>query len=79
MAQLEKTPCEVFICINADGEYEVGPDADTARESFDSNIGGDGVRLVFKVVLNVPTPNHEEDGGEFDVNEPAEAGPVTKD
>ena len=61
--------CDICICIDRDGNYAVGADADQAREAFENEVGGDLPRVVRSMVLNVPLPAEVIDGGAFDVAE----------
>lgn len=61
-----KTPtatCEIFVCIDSEGQYAVGTDADLARQAYEEDVGclneQDGFRLV-KVTLTVPLPKAVE-------------------
>lgn len=51
--------CEVWVLVDANGDYVVGMDADSARSSYADNIGGldecDGFRLV-KMIVEIPKP-----------------------
>lgn len=73
----ERTPCEVFVCINSYGDFAIGTDADAAREAYDSEIGGDGVRRVYAITLHVPTPADILDGGFHTVPDVPEPETVT--
>ncbi len=54
--------CEVWVCVDATGDYAVGVSAEAAREKYTEDIGdlGDceGFRLV-KVTVKVPMPLDE--------------------
>jgi hypothetical protein len=54
-------PIEVWIAMNESGEYEVGPDGDTAIERFDDTIGGSMRRLVRLKVMMAPPEVTEVD------------------
>jgi len=51
--------CELFVLVDAAGDYAVGKDEASAREAYENDIGAlsdaDGFRLV-KVTVNVPLP-----------------------
>jgi hypothetical protein len=49
---------EVWVIVDADGDYRVGIDADGAAEAYDGDIGHDATRptRLVKVVLTVPLP-----------------------
>jgi hypothetical protein len=56
----QTTQVEVWVLVDANGDYAVGRDAADAREDYDNDIGNDvdemgGFRLV-KVLLTVPLP-----------------------
>jgi hypothetical protein len=57
MADLCK--CELFVLVDAAGDYAVGKDEAAAREAYENEIqalsDADGFRLV-KVTVNVPLP-----------------------
>lgn len=53
---METCEIEVWVLVNADGEYEVGNDADQAYERFEENCDTSGARRMVKVVLTVPLP-----------------------
>ncbi len=60
---------EVWIAMNESGEYEAGPDEDTAIERFDDTVSGSMRRLVrLKVTITPPAVT------EVDVTVPDEAG-----
>jgi hypothetical protein len=64
-------PIEVWIVMNEDGDYEVGPDQDTAVERFDESKAGSMRRLVqLKVSMSAPSVT------EVDVALPDEAGQI---
>jgi hypothetical protein len=67
----DKVTCEIYLVINEDGDYEVGPDYDTAIDAFENSHGGSGPRRIVKLTAKI-TPPQIEDGGEIDV--PDEAG-----
>lgn len=50
---------EVWVIVDADGEYGVGVDEETAGESYSDN-GSSNARRVIRVVLNVPLPTVTE-------------------
>ncbi len=47
---------EVWIVVDADGDYAVGTDEDTAVERFAEDVGGDRPTRRIKVALKVPLP-----------------------
>jgi hypothetical protein len=54
--------CEVWICIDAEGEYACGTDCDTAKSRYTDDIsnanvedGSNGIRMV-KVTVYIPLP-----------------------
>jgi hypothetical protein len=63
----ETATCNVFIVIDAAGDYAVGKDADAAREAYENDVGSlcdaDGFRVV-KLVVRVPLPEVVELAGE---------------
>lgn len=50
---------EVWVVIDENGDYDIGPDAETATENYGNNVGDltsvNGFRTV-KVTLTVPLP-----------------------
>lgn len=50
---------EVWVIVDADGEYGVGVDEETAGDSYSDN-GSSNARRVIRVVLNVPLPTVTE-------------------
>ena len=62
----QSNACEVWVCVDNDGNYAVGVDADAARAAFDDTIGTlgetDGHRMV-KLVVDVPLPTVVELSG----------------
>lgn len=68
----------VFVVVDADGNYEVGPDADTARARYEENVGTlgecDGFRFV-EMTVSVPLPKPIEVS--VDVPEGEEEATVT--
>ncbi len=54
--------CEVWVVVDAAGDYAVGISAEAAREKYEEDIGAlneaDGFRLV-KVALHVPVSVQE--------------------
>ena len=75
-----KVQIEVFVCINQDGEYEVGTTAEQVRERFEENIGAladqDGMRIV-RCWLKVPLPTIMEVQGEIEDGATAELTRIT--
>ena len=51
---------EVWVKVDADGDYAVGADADTCGEAFDSDVGGNGPSRMVRVVLHIPAPQAVE-------------------
>jgi hypothetical protein len=66
---MERTTCEIFLVVDADGSYEVGPDQDAAQEAFDNNIGGNGPRRVIKITAKLTPPQAIE--AEIDISDEA--------
>lgn len=50
---------EVWVVVDANGEYGVGFDEDTASDDY-SNNGSSSNRRVIRVTLNVPLPTVTE-------------------
>ncbi len=50
--------CEVFLMVDADGNYVVGSDTDQLAERYSDDIGNDDAtpRRIVKLVVNVPLP-----------------------
>jgi hypothetical protein len=70
------TTVEVWVLVNDQGEYDVGPCDVSCQERFDENCSTGGARRLVKVTLNVPTPKAvelvgtvpaESEGGELKV------------
>ena len=70
------TECEAWVCVDAEGQYAVGTDADSAREAYETDVGElqgtDGFRLV-KVTVKVPLPVVIEAAAQVAEDEPAAA------
>lgn len=47
---------EVFVLVDADGDYRTGHDEESVNELFNSDLNSDGARRMVKVVLQVPKP-----------------------
>ena len=47
---------EVWVMVNADGEYDCGTDEEKATENFEANCSTDGGRQLIKITLTVPLP-----------------------
>lgn len=56
---MSKATCELWICVDAAGDYGVGKDEDAAKESYANDIGAledcGGFR-VYRLDLTVPKP-----------------------
>ena len=56
---MPQVSAEVWLCIDNDGCYEVGCDADEARSRYEENVGAladaDGFRLV-RLGVTIPAP-----------------------
>jgi hypothetical protein len=64
---------EVWVAVDADGDYECGVDEDAATERFDENVGGTGGRRLVKLTVKVPLPTVIELTGEVEADpEPGE-------
>lgn len=63
---------EVWVVVDADGDYAVGTDEETACDAFDSEVGGNHGRRVVKMSVTVPLPAVIELTGEV----PAEPEPA---
>jgi hypothetical protein len=67
------TTCEVWMIVDAAGDYAVGTDADAAKERYAEDVGelaeAEGFRLV-KVSLTVPLPKVLEMAGTAPEEEP---------
>lgn len=48
----------IWVCVDSDGNYDMGKDDDDALSNFDNNEGGDAARRLVqvKVRLRVPRP-----------------------
>jgi hypothetical protein len=57
---METVQVEVWVIVDADGDYAVGSSMDDAGEAFDDNIGGHSPRRAVKVTLTVPKPKAVE-------------------
>jgi hypothetical protein len=65
----DKHTVEVWLVIDSSGDYDTGPDRDSAIDAFDNNIGGGGARRIIKLIkLTFPA---EEDEAEVDVSDTA--------
>ncbi len=67
---------EVFIVVDADGQYVVGTSEDAVSEAYDNDIGTSAAtcRRVVKVTINVTVPESLEI--EVDVPEVEESEPT---
>jgi hypothetical protein len=50
------TEIEIYLVVDAGGDYEVGLTDDDATERFGENVGGDSVRHMIKMIITVPLP-----------------------
>jgi hypothetical protein len=57
---------EVWIVMDADGDYEVGVDKETAVENFENAIGGSAGARIAKVNLKMAPPQVVETDIEID-------------
>jgi hypothetical protein len=57
---------EIVVCVDANGDYRTGRDADEAREKYEEDIGAlaecDGFR-IYNLTLTVPLPRPVEVSG----------------
>jgi hypothetical protein len=65
----EKIEIEVWVAIDADGEYDVGTDSDDAVGRYSDNVGGSGALRVVKLTLKISPPKPTE--AEIDVPDTA--------
>jgi hypothetical protein len=60
------TELELWVCVDANGDYGLGKDAESAKEQYENDVGmlcdGDGFRL-YKLKLQVPLPTLVELSG----------------
>ena len=56
----DKKEIEVWIVMDADGDYTVGTSESDACEAFDENLGGYGPRRVVKLIAHMTPPVVEE-------------------
>lgn len=47
---------EVWVVVDADGDYAVGKDEDEATSAFEENVGGSGGRRCVRITVRVPLP-----------------------
>jgi hypothetical protein len=70
----EKVSIEIWIVMDADGDFAVDGDEGVAKDLFDENIGGSGPRRIVKLKV-LMSPPAVEDGPEVDI--PDSAGATT--
>jgi hypothetical protein len=47
---------EVWVKVDADGDYSIGADQDACTDAYADDYGGDGPTRIVCVLLRVPTP-----------------------
>jgi len=47
---------ELWVMVDADGEYGVGNDQETAEQAYADNVGGSGPTRLIKIDASVPLP-----------------------
>lgn len=57
---MELLEVEVWVKVDANGDYEVGTNEDEAKERFDENIGSDLLHRFVKVKVRLPVPKPVE-------------------
>jgi hypothetical protein len=67
----ERKTVEVYVCMDADGDYECACDSDTAVSWYNDNIGGSGSLRIVKLNVTMAPPPAEV---EASVTVPDEAG-----
>ena len=71
---METHEVEVWVVVDADGDYAIGRDAESANTAFDEDIGrGENCTRMVKVTLKIPAPRPVELVGEV----PAESNEGT--
>jgi hypothetical protein len=70
----EKVSIEIWIVMDADGDFAVDGDESVAKDLFDENIGGSGPRRIVKLKV-LMSPPAVEDGPTVDI--PDSAGITT--
>ncbi len=51
---METVKVKIWVCVDANGDCDCGPDDESALQRFDENIGGTQVRRLVQVELEVP-------------------------
>lgn len=57
---METCEVEVWLVVDAPGDYGVGRTEEQALENYEDNIGGNSPRRVVKLTLTVPLPRVQE-------------------
>ena len=67
------TTVEVWVCVDGDGDFGIGRDADAACTNYDDEVGGgtDCGRRMVKLTVKVPLPTVIELSGEVAADEEA--------
>ena len=65
-----KKKCEIWLVIDADGDYAIGADRDEAIENFENQIGGAAGARIITITAMVTPPEVIE----MDADVPDEAG-----
>lgn len=71
----EYTTCEIFLCIDANGDYAVGPSEEQAIEAYENEIGGGLARIIRRLVVKAPRPEVVQ-SGEVTLPEAPTQGPL---
>jgi hypothetical protein len=65
---------EVWVLVDADGDYGVGREADAASQNYADDVGGtEGNRRMVKLTLTIPLPKPMELVATIPEEEPGEA------
>lgn len=57
---MAKKTCEIWLVIDADGDYAVGADRDEAVENFENQIGSAAGARIVKINAKITPPAVEE-------------------
>jgi hypothetical protein len=56
MSEADLVECEVWVMVDADGDYAVGSTNEETEERFDDEVGGTAPRRLVKITMRLPRP-----------------------
>lgn len=72
----ELTTCEIYICLDANGDWAVSVGEEEALDAYENEIGGDSVRIVRKLTVNIPRPASVVESGSVTLPDAPAEGPL---